>query len=158
MREKKKNRLTHLDALKLLRNSGLRGTKRIAVEDNGDQTASLEERIERILGLLNKSTTATTMLYFIMYDIEDNKVRRYISKYLEKKGCIRLQKSIFLASSERKEFAELCQTLKEVNEVYENHDSIVIAPVSTDEVKAMHIIGKKIDLLLYTDKPNTLFF
>jgi CRISPR-associated endonuclease Cas2 len=37
------------------------------------------------------------MTYLICYDITDNKLRLKISKRLEKAGCVRLQKSVFLA-------------------------------------------------------------
>lgn len=35
--------------------------------------------------------------YLISYDISDNRLRLKASKLLERKGCVRLQKSVFLA-------------------------------------------------------------
>ena len=34
----------------------------------------------------NKKRPATQMLFFVMYDIESNKVRRHVVKYLERQG------------------------------------------------------------------------
>ncbi|MFW6351811.1 MAG: CRISPR-associated endonuclease Cas2 [Bacteroidota bacterium] len=91
-----------------------------------------------------------------MYDIEDDKVRRYVAKYLERKGCVRIQKSVFLAEAHRKIYQEIGETLKEVNEIYTNRDSIYLVPVSSDEIKATRIIGEGFDANLFTDPPGTL--
>ena len=50
---------------------------------------------------------------------------------------------------------EIISKLREVNALYGNHDSIVIIPVSIDDVCAMTIIGK--DLELIRENPNLLF-
>lgn len=148
-----------IETLRLLKQAGIRGNKAIAsLSPDFDNVDELDTRIKKVLGLVQQTLKNTTMLYFIMYDIEDNKVRSYIAKYLLKKGCIRLQKSVFLTSSERQIFTEISRTLKEVNEVYNNHDSIVIVPVSTDELKSMRIIGQNKDISFFVDKKNTLFF
>ena len=48
-----------------------------------DELLELPERIQKILQIVNRThLTANQMLYFIMYDIENNKVRTAISKYL----------------------------------------------------------------------------
>ncbi len=98
------------------------------------------------------------MIYFIMYDIENNKIRTHIAKYLERKGCIRVQKSVFIAESERKRYDEIHATLKEVQEMYENRDSIFLVPVPADHFRAMKVIGESIDFDLVTNQRNTLFF
>ena len=98
------------------------------------------------------------MVYFIMYDIENNKVRTQVAKYLIKKGCTRVQKSIFLANTNRTVYSEIKSDMKEVQECYENNDSIFLVPVSTDEIKAMSVIGQNIDFDLILQNKNTLFF
>lgn len=57
---------------------------------------SLEERVKQLLGIVSNAKV-TDMLFFVMYDIESNKVRQQIAKYLLKMGCFRVQRSIFLA-------------------------------------------------------------
>lgn len=119
---------------------------------------TLPERIQKILGLSQIPQKAEEMTFWIMYDIEDNKIRRYIARYLEKKGFLRVQKSVFLARAERNDFKEIAEALREVNQLYENHDSIILIPVSTDELHAMHIIGKDAGIEAYEKKPNTMIF
>jgi CRISPR-associated protein Cas2 len=119
---------------------------------------SINERIEKILGLFKNYKKQTNMLYFIMYDIENNKVRNHIAKFLIKNGCVRVQKSIFLADSKRETFDKIHKTLKEVNDLYDNHDSIIFVPVSVDELRAMKLIGKNIDFDLIMNNNSTLFF
>ncbi|MGC8866165.1 MAG: CRISPR-associated endonuclease Cas2 [Bacteroidales bacterium] len=117
---------------------------------------SLPSRIQKILGLSQTPQKAEEMTFWIMYDIEDNKIRRYIARYLEKKGFLRVQKSVFLARAERNDFKEIAEALREVNQLYENHDSIILIPVSTDELHAMHLIGKEIGIEAYEKRPNTM--
>ena len=63
-----------------------------------EQLLDINERVSCILGIANSNRKSTNMLFFVMYDIESNKVRNYVVKYLERKGCTRVQKSIFLAN------------------------------------------------------------
>jgi CRISPR-associated protein Cas2 len=97
------------------------------------------------------------MYAFILYDIENNKVRRHISKYLEKKGCVRVQKSVFLAELKRKLYLEIHSIIKEVNAMYDNHDSIFFIPVGEDILNTMKVVGKNIDFELITNPGSTLF-
>ena len=98
------------------------------------------------------------MIYFVMYDIENNKVRNLVARYLIKKGCTRIQKSIFIASTDRNVYNQIQTDLKEVQECYDNNDSIILVPVSTDEIRSMKLIGQNIDFDLALKNRNTLFF
>lgn len=98
------------------------------------------------------------MLFFIMYDIESNKVRYNIVKYLERMGCHRLQKSIFLANLSMEKYDQIKKDMVEVQSLYDNHDSIIVCPVSTDIIRCMKIIGQNINLDIITQSKNTLFF
>jgi CRISPR-associated protein Cas2 len=162
---KKKTPLSFSEKLLLIKRAGIEtvGDIKTNPEENGEgQCGTMEElheRIREILGLFGKANEKQgIMVYFIMYDIEDNRIRRYIAKYLEEKGCIRVQKSIFLAESKRPEFNEIHATLREVQEVYDNSDSIMIVPIATDQLRAMKLIGKNIDMDLFMGNKRTLFF
>lgn len=98
------------------------------------------------------------MIFFVMYDIESNKVRRVVSKYLLHQGCTRIQKSVFLADNDRLVYNQIKKDLKEVQECYENEDSIILVPVSTDEIQAMKVIGRNIDADLVLKTRNTIIF
>ena len=97
-------------------------------------------------------------LFFIMYDIESNKVRYNIVKYLERMGCYRIQKSIFLANLSMEKYEQIKKDMVEVQSLYENHDSIIVCPVSSDILRSMKIIGQNINLDVITQNKNTLFF
>lgn len=131
-------------------------------ENTSSVTTELEDLSERIKNVLkifkDKPIKATDMTFLVMYDIEDDRVRTRIAKYLEKNGLIRIQKSIFIANKPIPFFDDLFKTLEEIQAYYENHDSILLVPVNTSELKSMKIIGKEITIQTLIDKPNTLFF
>ena len=118
--------------------------------------SSLDERIKRILGLVNRTNRpASNMLFFVMYDIESDKVRHQVVKYLQRKGCTRVQRSIFLADLAMSEYDGI---RKEVQAAYENNDSILIVPISADYLRSMKVIGQKVELDVIMHNKNTLFF
>jgi CRISPR-associated endonuclease Cas2 len=119
----------------------------------------LSERIGRMLNIIrSEPVKATEMTYLIMYDITNDKVRLQIAKYLEKQGCFRIQKSVFIVKTENLHFQTIHDTLNEVNSYYDNEDSIILVPVNASDVRAMKMIGKNIQIEAVIDKPNTLFF
>jgi CRISPR-associated protein Cas2 len=123
-----------------------------------DDIPSIEVRVQKLLGLVNNKHDNRHMLFFVMYDIENDKVRRQVVKYLQRKGCMRVQKSIFVADTEHKVYAEIKDDLAAVQACYENEDSILVLPISTDYLQAMRIIGKSIDIDIVLKNKNTLFF
>ena len=128
-------------------------------QESWDVLPTIEERVQMILGITNnKQRKSTNMLFFVMYDIESNKVRRYIVKYLEKKGCTRIQKSIFLADLPMEKYQDIRNDLTQVQAAYDNEDSILVVPITTDYLKAMKVIGLNINMDIITHTKNTLFF
>ena len=160
MPRRKWEAIDYLNRLKKLAAAGLKHTQKpINIEENTNDIVSLEERVKQLLGLVNqKERKHTNMLFFVMYDIEDNKVRRYVVKYLEKQGCTRVQKSIFLADLDHSRYETIKKDLTEVQAAYENNDSILVVPISTDYLRAMKIIGQNISIDIITHNKNTLFF
>jgi CRISPR-associated endonuclease Cas2 len=145
-----------LEKLQKIKEAGILPVQSIPKED---QLLQLNERIQQILQIIKEEPIkATQMNYLIMYDITENKVRYQIAKYLEKKGCVRIQKSVFLAKTENKYFQEIHDTLKEINSYYENQDSIILVPINASDVRSMKLIGKNVNIETITDKPNTMFF
>lgn len=159
--KKKTPELSFIEKVRRINAAGIKNFK--AVNQNFDDDDlpmdDFPARVQKVLGIFkNHSNTANQMIYFVMYDIENNKIRNYIAKYLLQKGCIRVQKSIFIADTERKTFNEIHTTLKEVQEMYDNFDSILVVPVSTDQIRAMKMIGSNIDFDMVLKTRNTLFF
>jgi len=151
-----------IEALKVLAEAGLKARRPLSDADGAvsfDDLPSVDERVKSVLGVLDKPVKIEgRMLFFVMYDIEDNKVRRYVVKYLEKMGCIRVQKSIFLADLPSAAYNDIRQDLAEVQAAYENNDSIFVVPISTEYLRAMKIIGQNIDIDVIMHNKNTLFF
>ena len=144
--------------IRAIQRAGLREPPRQPVPE-ADRLPELRDRIPQMLGIIRGAPLkATEMVYLILYDISDHKVRREVAKYLLGAGCIRIQKSVYLLRSENARFEEIHTTLYEVNDAYTNEDSIILVPVNASDVRAMRLIGKNVDIKLVTDPPNTLFF
>lgn len=158
---KKREPISPLEALRKLAQAGVQDSPRPTrhIDQDLDELPSLESRISCLLGIANETSRPTTnMIFFTMYDIESNKVRRLIAKYLISKGCTRIQDSIFLADLPRPTYEEIKRDLAEVQSPYDNHDSIIVCPISTDQLHAMHVIGEQVDVDIITHKRNTLFY
>lgn len=126
---------------------------------DGTELPSIDMRIKKILQIIQPNQhPANYMIFFIMYDIASNKVRTLVAKYLEKKGCTRVQRSIFLADLPAHEYETIKSDLVEVQAAYDNNDSILIIPISMGYLDAMKIIGQDINVDLITHTRNTLFF
>jgi CRISPR-associated endonuclease Cas2 len=149
------------EKLEKLQDAGLTPPKAEGVPTVADDQPllTLNERIRDILQLVRQPTeNSYDMTYLVMYDIEDNRVRTHIAKYLLSKGCIRIQKSVYMARTHQKVFTEINDTLKDVQAAYDNHDSILLVPIQSSTVSSMKIIGKDIQVQSLIDPPNTLFY
>lgn len=157
---KKKTADDYLDALRKLKAAGMEHPQYINEKTKTDDSLpTLEERVDAVLGIVNKQNRPPgNMIFFIMYDIESNKVRTQIAKYLIKQGCSRIQKSIFLADLNNTTYQKIRDDLTEIQALYENQDSIIVCPVSTDIITNMKVIGKHISIDIITRSKNTLFF
>lgn len=152
--------IPYIEILRKLSRAGVQNSPPIN-QRTGDfsNIQTLQERVDFLMGVVNKpKRPATNMLFFVMYDIESDKVHYYIAKYLERKGCTRIQRSIFLADLDKKVYDLIKSDLEEVQSLYDNHDSIIVCPVSTDQIQAMKIIGEDISIDIITRSRNTLFF
>ncbi|HPD60093.1 MAG: CRISPR-associated endonuclease Cas2 [Paludibacteraceae bacterium] len=158
--KKKKKEISFVEKMRKFQKAGIPNplsANRTANDLNDMPT--LEERIQFLLKLINTpQRPSNAMLFFIMYDIESNRVRNQIAKYLIKNGCTRIQKSVFLADLPHEKYEQIKNDLTEVQACYENEDSILVVPISTDYLQSMKIIGKTIDIDLIMQLKNTLFF
>ncbi|MEK6482152.1 CRISPR-associated endonuclease Cas2 [Catalinimonas sp. 4WD22] len=141
------------EAYRRIRQAGLREE----ISETKPVNLKSSDEILKFLKILQKKKIKE-MICIIMYDIEDNKIRREVAKYLLKKGCQRIQKSVFLGKMDYPMFRELHQTLKDLQEVYENDDSILLVPISENELQKMKMIGRNISFELTLGQRNTLFF
>lgn len=148
----------HLIETRLIGQAGLAGTDSIGrVTGNLDELPTLPERIRQILNIISSAERKPGyMICFIMYDITSNKVRTSIAKFLLKKGCTRVQKSIFMADMPSDEVQDIAQKLSEIQKMYDNNDSILIVPLSEDYARAMKIIGQDVDIDLILHSIGTI--
>jgi len=164
MPRKKKPPLTFAQRMQKLAAAQIKNNRPIQAApepapDSPDALEDLSLRIKRILQLTEKAKkNPGRMIFFVMYDIEDNKVRRLVSQYLERQGCTRIQRSIFLAETSAETYNAIKNDLTDVQAAYDNHDSIIVLPVSTDYLRMMKIIGQQIAVDVITHSRNTLFF
>ncbi len=76
------------------------------------------------------------MTFLICYDIIDDRLRTRLAKRLEKAGCIRLQKSVFLAPHfDAKRLAILRGGIKKVLPLLLlPHESVITIPIEKDNL------------------------
>jgi CRISPR-associated protein Cas2 len=161
MPRKKKPPLTFVEEMARLKSAGLKEdtSPNRPINTDIDGLPTLEERLKILFDIAKKTKhDPSRMLFFVMYDIESNKVRRHVVKYLERQGCSRIQKSIFLADLPVAKYEQIRNDLVEVQGCYENEDSILVVPISSDMLNAMKIIGQNINIDLITRNTTTLFF
>ena len=137
MPRKKKPPLPLVEQIKRISTAGIANNPKIEVKKNeATSLLPLDERIHQLLGLKDEYLKdLNKMLFFIMYDIESNKVRRLICKYLMLKGCLRIQKSIFIANQTIEVFNIIKSELEQLQSFYFNEDSIIVLPITSDYLK-----------------------
>lgn len=159
MARKKKTETGFVERMLKLQRAGIDGNQYTNREPDAEESPDINETIRRLFLITEtQKRRAENMIFFVMYDIESNKVRTLIAKYLEKKGCTRIQKSIFLADTDRSVFEQIRSDLAEVQACYENNDSLLLVPISTDYLQSMKVIGKSVNVDIITKNVNTLFF
>lgn len=158
--QRQRKHTPYIEILRKLKRAGISNSPPINREvGKYNNLPTLQKRVDHLLGIINhRSRPATNMLFFVMYDIGSNKVRYHIAKYLERKGCTRIQRSIFLADLDKASYDEIRKDLAEVQSLYDNHDSIIVCPVSTEQLRSMKVIGQHIDIDIIMHACNTLFF
>jgi len=147
--------------MKKIKRAGLSNSRQlIETSTNGLlDDVDLSERVAEIMEIINKKKqTNHSVFTFISYDIEDNKIRGHIANYLQRQGLVRVQYSIFFGDLKRSLYSKVCDTLKTINDMYENKDSIFIIPVGEDVLNKTKVIGKNVDFEVISEVRSTLFF
>jgi len=94
---------------------------------------------------------------FIFYDIQDNKIRVKLAKYLLERGCQRIQKSVYLANISKRIYTEILATFKELESVFNEEDSIFMVPIGEYHLAEMHMIGKDVNMSFARSNEYVLF-
>ena len=95
------------------------------------------------------------MIIWVIYDIENDKVRSKVAKLCKKYGLYRVQKSVFLGTIEHREKDSLALEIEEW--INTDKDSVYIFPMSKNELKQTELLGQAFDKKLVTDQVKALF-
>ncbi|AFM02523.1 CRISPR-associated endoribonuclease Cas2 [Bernardetia litoralis DSM 6794] len=98
------------------------------------------------------------MTYLILYDISEDRIRTHISKHLEERGCRRVQKSVFMAKMSIEKYHEIRDYLQQIQDEYENDDTILFIPISQQVLRETYMIGNNIPFLDAVDDKKVLIF
>lgn len=95
------------------------------------------------------------MIIWVMYDIENDRVRSKAAKLCKQSGLYRVQFSVFLGTIEENLKDSLQLQLEEL--IDELRDSVYIFPMSKRELQMTALLGKAFDKALVTDEVKALF-
>lgn len=98
------------------------------------------------------------MTYLILYDISEDRIRTHISKHLEERGGRRIQKSVFLIKMDIQKYHEIKDYLQQIQEEYDNNDTILFVPLSKGALQDIYMIGNNTAFLDSVDDKKTLIF
>jgi len=113
------------------------------------------EEIFEILHLNFENPRA--MNCFIFYDIQNNRLRVKIAKYLLEKGCQRIQKSVYLANITKKVYNDIFETFQELEEVFDDLNSIFMVPIGEYHLAEMRMVGKDVDMEFSRSQKHVIF-
>ncbi|MFY0255147.1 CRISPR-associated endonuclease Cas2 [Chitinophaga sp. 30R24] len=95
------------------------------------------------------------MIAWVLYDIQDDKVRTKVAKLCKQTGLYRVQFSVFLGTIDKNQKDTL--ELQIENLIDENKDAVYIFPMSKHELQETILLGKAFDKRLITDEVKALF-
>jgi CRISPR-associated protein Cas2 len=95
------------------------------------------------------------MIAWVLYDIENEKVRNKVAKLCKQAGLYRVQFSVFLGTIDVSRKDALTLQIKSLMDV--NKDSVYIFPMTKSELQATALLGKAFDKNLVTDEVKALF-
>lgn len=95
------------------------------------------------------------MIAWVLYDIEEDKVRTKVAKLCKQAGLYRVQYSVFLGTLDANGKDTLELQIQELIDA--EKDSVYIFPMSKNELQATVLLGKAFDKKLVTDEVKALF-
>lgn len=96
------------------------------------------------------------MIIWVLYDIEKDKPRGKVAKICKQAGLYRVQKSVFLGSTDENGKDTLQLRIEEL--IDPENDSVYIFPMNKNELKQSALLGQAFDKKLVTDEVKALFF
>lgn len=96
------------------------------------------------------------MIIWVMYDIENDRVRTKIARYCKQSGLYRVQYSVFLGNINENEKDTLQLQIEDL--IDEDQDSVYIFPMSKTGLQNTVLLGQAFDKKFVTDEVKALFF
>ncbi|MBP2143364.1 CRISPR-associated protein Cas2 [Methanococcus voltae] len=96
------------------------------------------------------------MILWVIYDIQEDKVRTRIAKSCLNFGLYRVQKSVFLGEVTKNRFEELKLITKDI--IDSETDSVYFLPTSKEFIDKSYLLGQTFDEELVLDEVNSKFF
>jgi len=146
------------DNLSLERKANLRSVLFEAIIEENESEETWVTNHEILFQILQRNyQNPKAMNCFIFYDIEDNRLRVQIAKYLLAKGAQRVQKSVYLANISKKIYSEIFETFVDMEPVYAESDSIFMVPIGEYHLAEMKMIGKDVDMSFSKSSQHVIF-
>ncbi len=95
------------------------------------------------------------MIIWVLYDIQNTKVRNKVAKICKKYGLYRVQKSVFLGTIEDAQKEALSVEIEDL--IDQDNDSVYIFPMNKSELRQTVLLGQAFDKKLVTDQVKALF-
>ncbi len=95
------------------------------------------------------------MIIWVVYDIQNDKIRNKVAKISKQIGLHRVQKSVFLGDITKSEVDDLKLAISEIIDL--ENDSVYIFPMSKEELKITVLLGKAFDKQYVTNEVKQLF-
>lgn len=94
----------------------------------------------------------------VSYDIDDDKVRNRVSKYLLQRGFMRIQFSVFVGKTETEKWDKSWNKISSLcSDQLKSNVRIFSFTLSSESFKKMQVIGEKPDVDYLTGDILTLF-
>ena len=95
------------------------------------------------------------MHYIICYDIENDRLRAKTAKTLDRHGCSRVQRSVFVAPELAKK--QLLRLQADLQRLLAGHlapgDSLIVVPLRDEHLPEIHVLGLNNILSYFDEKP-----
>ena len=94
-------------------------------------------------------------LLWVMYDIQNDKVRNKVAQYCKQAGLYRVQKSVFLGTLNWNDMDTLNLQIEAI--IDREHDSVYLFPMCKSDFSKVVLLGQAFHKDLVSDQLKTLF-
>lgn len=94
------------------------------------------------------------MIVWFLYDIQNDKKRKEVTKIAQANGLTRVQKSVFVGDVNKRRIDLLTNASKKV--IDKNTDSIFIFPIAQDDYDKLVMIGRNFDRSFISNKKGAM--